>query len=95
MLTIEQLPGSTSRHIISRSAGRTIGMAKVCKGFLDEVWVAPEHRGTGIGAQLTQAAVENGAVKAHVVSDVMAKILKKMGWNHRGSFYFKNEEVAS
>lgn len=59
----------------------TMATAKVLGDVLDEVWVAPQYRGTGIGRTFAEAVLQVADVhQAVAVNPAMAHILKTCGW---------------
>jgi GNAT superfamily N-acetyltransferase len=67
---------------LARDAGRDIGVLTLTEhvaiyaggryGVIDELWVAPEHRSTGVGARLVEAARTHGAARGWRRLDVTA-----------------------
>jgi predicted N-acetyltransferase YhbS len=63
--TVERLVREATRVVGLYRAGRQVGFARafsdgVALAYLADVYVLPEHRGRGLGAELVREMVENG-----------------------------------
>lgn len=80
LMSIENNGTATFVRLVSPEH-ETMAIAKVLGDILDEVWVAPQYRGSGLGRTFTQAVLQVTSVHhAVAVNPVMAHILETDGW---------------
>ena len=60
--------------------GVTIATARVVGCYIDDLWVAPDQRGCGLGRLLVDRCIQQGADVAIAVSDEAKHLFGRLGW---------------
>lgn len=80
MSSIYVIPAPKGALVRIEEGGATIATARVVGCYIDDLWVAPAQRGCGLGRQLVDRCVQQGADLAIAVSDEAKRLFRRLGW---------------
>ena len=93
--------------LVAREGASAIGTVSLQRGaiaagpapgpWLGALWVAPEHRGRGLGAELVaaaeQAAAELGLEELYAATSTAAGLFRRSGWAELDQFAHAGEQL--